>query len=61
METYICEFELIQGKELTYSTKQRNFQLAQSAFGTYCAKNGFKPIRGWKWRMSGSKVYLNSI
>lgn len=59
METYICEFELQTGRRLNYRTVQLSFVLAQAAFGSYCAKNHFRPLKGWRWRKAGSKQYLN--
>ena len=59
MKTYICEFELIKGKKLNYRTLQLSFTDAQSAFGSYIAKNRFMARLGWKWRIAGSKEYLN--
>lgn len=58
MITYICEFQLIEGRWLTYKTKQLMFTHAQAAFGSYCAKNHHRPLR-YRWRVSGSKEYIN--
>ena len=59
MTKYICEFKLSEDKKLNYRTVQLSYELAQAAFGAYCAKNHFKPLKGWKWRKSGDKNYLN--
>jgi hypothetical protein len=59
MISYICEFYLTEDKRLIYRTVQLNYQKAQAAFGSYCAKNHVKPLRGWKWRIAGQKTYLN--
>jgi hypothetical protein len=59
MKTYICEFKLSEDKSLNYRTVQLSYEFAQAAFGAYCAKNRFKPLRGWKWRIAGQKTYLN--
>lgn len=59
MNTYICEFELVEDRFLRYRTTQRSFVDAQAAFGSYCAKNHFKPLSLKKWRIAGSKEYIN--
>lgn len=59
MNTYICEFQLIEGKFLRYRTTQRNFVNAQAAFGSYCAKNQFKPFYYRRWRIAGIKEFIN--
>lgn len=59
MNSYVCEFDTEKLEELKYRTVQINFVLAQAAFGSYCAKNKIKPLKGWKWRISGQKTYLN--
>jgi hypothetical protein len=59
MKTYICSFQLSADKNLNYRTSQNSYVLAQAAFGSYCAKNKFKPLKGWKWRIAGQQTYLN--
>lgn len=59
MTSYVCEFDTEKSKGLEYRTVQNSFVLAQSAFGSYCARNHVKPIKGWKWRIAGQKTYLN--
>ncbi len=59
MTTYVCEFNTEKSKELKYRTVQRNFELAQAAFGSYCARNHIKPLKGWKWRTTNSNKHLN--
>lgn len=59
MISYICVFQLNEDKSLNYRTVQLSYEFTQAAFGAYCEKNGFKPLKGWKWRMAGQKNYLN--
>jgi len=49
MTTYVCFFELMRGRELRYKVKRLSFVEAQAAFGSYCAKNHLKPLKGWRW------------